>query len=393
MKRKSDGRNILRFWMGFSELLFYTMWFQILKNLEWLGIGICILLLTVKWYEIYTDKKDVFHQFKSRKKVKNLIVAGLTLLVVLMDLANPFKYQFMFVLCTLYYFVNTYALNLYEWIMRWGNLEELSSSKDYALYAQLDETPTMLELANRKFVGRRLLPGFIGFGIVAYVLWISPVFGWVRNVLIWLLSRVALVLATLILGLFPKISDSGGQQNNAPTLMEQINKMAKERAVYHNYSREYNYIGIVVIVVIILLVGWFVWQRLKKRNKSYSAFQTSSKQGERMGVGVQVKALFSTKKQTKRTESPEALLRKKYIQLLKRLEKRGLAIEKTDTADLLKSKLLELYPNQDELINVITEAYCEQRYAERDPENIEEVLSAFHMLKEASNETSRRSSV
>ena len=194
MKIKSDGKQMLRFWLGLSELFVWLIIYQFLMYIGIMGAAICVVVLLLKWYALIADKRDVYHKYKRYRKASVSLMVCLTVTALTLNIGSAARCFYALVLFLSYYLTHTYGLNLYEWVVRWGDLADVDKDKLPYVYVQLSNTPEMLERENRKFLGRQFLPASLGVGLAAFLLWISPLFDWIRG---------------LLMGIF-RVCDAGG---------------------------------------------------------------------------------------------------------------------------------------------------------------------------------------
>lgn len=386
MKIKSDGKRMLRFWLGLSELLIWLLVFQLLKYLGTIGVILCLGALALKWYEIAAEKRDVYHKYKRHNKATISVMVCITITALALHISSALSCFYTLMLFFGYYLTRTYALNIYDWVVRWGDLADTDSSQIPYVYVQLDNTPEMLEAANRKFLGTRFIPAMLGIGVLCYGVWISPVFNWIRGFLVAVFLRITLVIAEMILSIFPEMQETEplkAGNTNGTTEFNSIVEMRKAAAANH-FGSSYQIAAIILLLVMVGALAFYAYKVWKRSGATALRGNYKTGQGNK-GLMQSLRAVtaevLSHKAPRKSKGAPEAVLRRKYIQLLKQLEQQGWAIEKADTSEQIKLKLSQLYPNQETIIDVITEAYCERRYAEREPENIDMVLQAFNTLE------------
>ncbi len=386
MKIKSDGKQMLRFWLGLSELFVWLTVYQLFKSTGVIGTVFCMVLLFFKWYGLFTEKRDVYHRYKRHRKASISVMVFLTLTAVMLNIGNAGQCFYTLMLFFGYYLTNTYALNIYDWVIRWGDMANIDPTHVPHVYVQLDSPPELLEAANRKFLGSRLIPALLGASALCYGIWISPVFNWLRGQLTYVFLMIALFLADTILKIYPDM------QNVDPTSLQggatgpkfsSIEEMRKIAAANH-FGTSYQVAAFLIVGLMVAAVAYYGYKVLKRSSsKSLSSDFKSSK--GKVGILNTLRTVtaevISQSKSKKPKGIPDEILRRKYLQLLKQLEQNGWAVGKADTAEQIKHKLSQLYPNQEPIIEVITEAYCERRYAEREPENVELVLQAFSTLE------------
>ena len=160
----------------------------------------------------------------------------------------------------------------------------------------------------------------------------------------------------------------------------------------HTFNSSYSLAGYLLMGVLLAILAFFayrVWKRMKMKALGGDFKSGQGKLGFVSKFEVAAAELLSGGRKAGRKNVPSELLRRKYVGLLKRLERQGVTVEKTDTAAQIREKLTLLYPGQEAAVDLITEAYCERRYGERDPANIEAVLQVFELLEGIKNKDSR----
>ncbi len=387
MNAKMDGRRALRFWATVNQGFFYLMIYQLLSFLDVVGLIVCLALFAIKIYEIYANKRDVFHKICNRSKWKTVLFFTLGGVVLFVDVFNPNRWALVLGLYFGYFLTGAYAENLYNWAMRWDDYTYTTYVVKRRQIFQSNLELDALESLNAKFLNFKLMPAILAAGIVSYLLWISPLFHWIRVFLLMVISNVTLFIANIFLGHIPKVLlERAGQsklQMDAPADITKSFYKTKEMGDRPEFQSAYEMLAIAVLVLFIVGIVYLLWRSVHKTKGREASESYLSKTFDFVKNWVAPQSEQTCGKATKRHGAPDAILRKKYIQLMKTLKKHGLGIEKTETADQLKDKLSRVYPNQEASIDLITQAYCERRYAERDPCNIDEVLTAFQMLKEA----------
>lgn len=387
MNAKMDGRRALRFWTIVNQGFLYLMIYQLLSFLDVIGMLVCLALFAIKAYEIYANKRDVFHKICKLSKLNTVLIFTLFVVLLFMDVFNPSRWVLVIGLYLGYYLTNAYAQNLYDWVMRWDDYAYITYVAKRRQIFQTNLELDALESLNAKFLNFKLLPSFLAAGIVSYLLWVSPIFHWIRVLLLMVFSRVALFIANIFLGHLPEdLLQRAGQNTGeygTPKAITNMAAYAKEMGDRPEFQTGYEMIAILATVLIIAGIAYLVWRSAHKAKGREASESYLGKSFDLIKRWVAPSSEQTPAKAVKRHGAPDAILRKKYIQLMKTLKKHGLSIEKTETADQLTDKLSQIYPNQEALIDLITQAYCERRYGEREPSNIDEVLTAFQMLKEA----------
>lgn len=393
MKIKSDGKIMLRFWLGLSELFAWLIIYQFLMYIGTLGIFICLGVLLLKWYALIADKRDVYHKYKRHRKASVSLLVCLTVAALALNIGSSARCFYALMLFLGFYLTNTYGLNLYEWVVRWGDLADVDREKLPYVYVQLSNTPEMLERENRKFLGWRFLPASFGVGLAAFLLWISPLFDWIRGSLMNLFAHAMLGVSRVVIGWFPdfRAFDPNGS-GDSPVVKPTKQAFTEGLTVANTFETTYAIASYLLTAILLGSLAFFayrVWRRMKMKALGGDFKSVKGKLGivDRLEVAA-VDLLSNGRKQSHR-QLPSEQLRRKYVGLLKRLEKQGVAVVKTDTATQIRDKLILLYPGQEAAVDLITEAYCVRRYAERDPENIDEVLQAFDMLEGMKRKDSR----
>lgn len=396
MKIDASGKKTLQLWVAIGETFFYLILYELIKSLNLFGLLICLALYGIRLYEIVASKRDVFHRFQQTRKRNEAFVAFLLLVLIAMDAGSLSHFGWVMFLGAGFYLSGTYAINLYSWYMRWDYLTDMSHAKDKRQLLQYSVGLGEMERLNARWVGLKLFPAALLSGTVCYLLWISPVFHWIRELLRMVFLAAVAFIANNVLGRIPKSFIQAAQNTKDDAgpkdAFENFLKQAKESAGRPDFQSGYDYIYIAIVVMTIVAIAYLARKALMQKKDSGAKPSFIEKPFEVIKNWIQPEGRLEQAKSHRKHPAPDALLRKKYLQLLKRLKKRGLSITATDTADQLKEKLAIVYPNQDALIDIITEAYCVRRYAEREPENIHEVLDAFQLLKEVSSHETRKRS-
>lgn len=396
MKTDASGKKALQLWVAIGETFFYLILYELIKSLNLFGLLICLALYCIRLYEIIATKRDVFHRFQQTRKRNEAFVAFLLLVLLAMDVGSLSHFGWVMFLGAGYYLSGTYAINLYGWYMRWDYMTDMSHAKEKRQLLQYSVGFGEMEKLNAKWIGLKVFPAALLSGTVCYLLWISPVFHWIRELLRMGFLAVVSFIANNLLGRIPKSFIQAAQTTKTDAgpkdAFENFLKQAKVSAGRPDFQSGYDYIYIAIVIITIIAIAYLARKALRQKRDSGTKPSFIEKPFEVLKNWIQPEGRLEQAKSRKKYPAPEALLRKKYLQLLKRLKKRGLSIAPTDTADQLKEKLAVVYPNQDDLIEIITEAYCVRRYAERDPENIHEVLDAFQLLKEVSSHETRKRS-
>lgn len=393
MNSKGGGRKALNTWVIVSEVFLYGTAFVAFRGLGWYSFLVCSVLFMVQAMAILQNKRNVLAKINRMRKPKIGLIACLGIIIIMKDIMNGAYWLMAFGFLLSYGLCSAYAANLYRWVIRWEDMMDEQESQFSHRVTLTNMDFDVMTHKNGIWLLTRLFPSFLAGGTVFALLWISPLVQWPINAVKYVFLKVTLMIAALLLGIIPdqmykavELETSGDAVTPDPNakFLQEAERLS--RSV--DFQAGYVIAGIILTVLLIAVLTFYVYKASKKKG-----VQTAALKATEMGNFEKIQKPFALEKKSiegknRHVHESDVLLRKKYRQLLKKLSQKGYPITETETPDQIRTKLLILYPNQDEWIQVITDAYCERRYADREPKNMDEVLRAFSLLKEDNHDRS-----
>lgn len=398
MKLKGSGREALNFWVILSETLVYGSIYLAIPELGWYSGLICGTLLVVQGFSIVQNKRNVLSRINRKRKHKMALIGLAGTVIVFKDVLNERGWLLALALVIGYSFVSDYASNLYQWVMRWEDIEEARTRQTAGQVTLMNLDFSKMAKMNAKWLMTGLLPVALIGGTLFALIWMSPIIQWPLKGLWFIFLKIALILAGIILGLIPDslydaaLTETKGSAVTADPMAKFLNE-ANQMAQHVDFQSGYWIAGLLITGLTLVGMGIYLYRVSQKKVGHYKPLKAVA-----TGIFEKSHTLFSEKKLSVKGlgighRESDLLLRKKYKHLLKKLSQNGYSIENNETPNQIQMKLMNLYPNQENLIQIITNAYCERRYADREPENIAEVLQAFSLLKEENYDRSKSSTV
>lgn len=399
MKAHKDSMTVIRFGMtmvhGFVLWMVYRFLAGILEG-QWMYFGGFVFgtVFIVYLYGVLSGQRDIAYKFRSTSRKRGTFLWIVVVLIWFRDIADTHSLAISLGGMLVYGIFNAYMINAYEWQLKWQYLIDSNAKGDSTVFVQIDTDMKTIEGASRKAMGLSLLLAFSS-GLAAMLLWNAPFMNWIKSFILNVLGLGIRLIATVVLGSVKQFDNrpvsatktGTGDIKDGEALVAALKETT--RADYQDF---YLYGTIILVAIILILLGLWVYWRLKK--PKYRSLPGEGTVGS-TGILSIFKGRNSGGEQTLKTVKPEILdsmLRKKYRALLHRLKVRGIEISPGETPDQIKSKLALIYPNQEALIDLITEAYCVRRYGDTDPTQMVEALEAFKLLKEVKYDRSETSS-
>lgn len=395
MNEHKDSMRVIRF--GMAMVHGYVLWmaYRLLSGFfegSWQLLGVIVFgtIFAVYLYGVLSGQRDIAYKFKASSRKRTLFLWLLVLILWMRDLTNLNSLAISLGGMLLYGIFNAYMQNAYEWHLKWRYLIDCSLRQDMSTFVQIDMDMKTIEKENRKMMGISLLTA-LAAGTAAYILWISPLLTWLRGGVIGLLGFGIQVIATIVLGGVHQMDIAPLAATKTETGdIKDGESLAKVLGIASRPGHQdlYNISAVIAVVAILAILGLWVFWRLKQPK-----LRRQPGEGPIGATGVLsvFKSRGKVEEKTAKNMKPEILdsiLRKKYKVLLHRLKVRGIELLPSETPDQIKNKLALIYPNQEDLLTIITEAYCVRRYGDQDPIQMAEALEAFKALKEVKHDRS-----
>lgn len=347
----------------------------------WNGLGLILFgfMLTIRQFQVFSAPNSILFTLYSRQKIRQVLVVALVISVWLKSSCDFQALALSAMTYTIYNLFEAYWLNIYKW--RQKEIEHLEATNDKVSFAQ---PLGSLERINRTAaLGSYALALLAAGGVV--VLTKLPILSGVFNFIMWLLISLVGVVAKLMYSVYPiGTGDRSFQEQGAGTAFTTTNASNYQvSGPPPNFETGYFVFATLLLVSIAAVMIVIVVKTIKNREKRTlgTGMQTLDT-GKVSAVSTQKSNVVRVDQHQER-EKVEEDIRVAYRKLITNIQKRGMAIEKGETADQIKEKLNLIYKDQWDLIEVITEGYCAQRYG-NGPENAVEILRAFEQLKEES---------
>lgn len=372
---KLEGMRVT--FMGFSLLLSFAVPLLMGYSLySGLGVSLYGLSFSIRQLHMFQSPNSILFTLQSKQKLRRMAVFTLLVANWFRDVSDFGALSLSLITFCLYDLSELYWLNGYRWRQR--EFDHMDAKTDRIGFGQAIGS---MESLNRPYAMLSALVALV-MGFMALLMTKLP--------LVSALFKALGDLALMVVG-------GVAQWVYVALDLEALSKVAKvakgttgdikDPSKYQNQSAasafdpSYEGITLVLIALGILVIVLLVYRILKGRGRSLERpDQAVADQGKLSTLSL--KPLKQQRHKPKRTdEEVKVLLRQHYRKLLSSLKAKGIGLEPGETADQIRQKLNLIYPEQWDLIEVITEGYCAQRYG-KGPENLAEVLSAFESLKE-----------
>lgn len=357
---------------------------------HWQALGQVVFTLVYGMYLAgnLTGERDLYFKFKKGDKVRNVTIALLILLTWLKETTNFYGLGVSIGSVVVYGFLNAYVLNAYEWYLKWQYLEGSLAGKERDSLIQIDHSLGQMERENRKWallsLGCASLVGALLLVVVKGLL-NSGLGHYLYQAFLWIVT----LLASLVLGVLgldvPRDLVGETQVQNPAKTVEQIALAGKKTGAV-DYQGAYQYGTIILLGFLAVGLAYWLVKKAQKGGKLPQILESRLASPKENLYRPEEKEILLKPYIDMKPEKVDSLIRKRYLALLKRLEANGISILPNQTPDELKSQFALIYKGQEALIDLITEAYCERRYGDRDATKMAQALVAFEQLKEVKHD-------
>lgn len=378
--RREAVKPIRALFLGLNILLSFTvpllMGFEI-HNV--LGITLFGLVCTFRQFQVFNSPNSILFVLHSKQRFRQIAVCFLIVCVWFRDIANFNDLALSIMTFALYDLMEAYWLNSYRW--RQKEFEHIESKTDMVSFGQ---DLGAMEKTNRPFA---LLSALIALvmGSLALLMTKVPIFSFIFKIIgdiaLFMIGQVARVIYLFLPSGQGNRPFSGESGQTTTAISDPSNY--KVSGPPPDFQIAYNVMAVAVIISLMVIAFIVVRKVLRSRRKAIAVESKPS-----LDTG-RVKVLRAEQRQLKAAhglvteEEILELIRQHYRKLLETLRKKGIGLEPGETPDQIRQKLNLIYPEKWDLIEVITEGYCAQRYG-NGPENLTEILKAFEILKEES---------
>lgn len=344
-----------------------------------LGISLFGLAFTFRQFQVFNSPNSILFVLHSKQRTRQITVCFFIVCVWFRDIANFNDLALSIMTFALYDLMEAYWLNSYRW--RQKEFEHIESKTDEVSFGQ---DLGAMERINRPIAMISALMALVS-GCLALLMTKVPVLSFVfkiiGDIILFAIGQVARVIYLFLPSGQANRPFAGEYGQTTTPITDPSNY--KVNGPPPDFQNAYNFMAVAVIIGLLFIAYVLVRKVLKNRKTGRAEERTPN-----LDTG-KVKVLTSEQNQVKAAKKPVTdeqkleLIRQHYRKLLETLRKRGVGLEVGETPDQISQKLNLIYPEKWDLIEVITEGYCAQRYGSG-PENLTEILKAFESLKEES---------